>query len=169
MPDVRKLILNCWRAAIIGAACAAVLAGAASPAQAGAQAGANDGFCDVAVEDGGVSHRFRAELAITPADRAQGLQGRTVLGVREGMLFDFHQPQSVAMWMKNTPIPLDMLFIDTGGEVVAIAERTVPYSLDIIASPGPVRAVLEVRGGTAERLGLEPGTRVTSPCLETLP
>lgn len=122
-------------------------------------------LCDVVVAGAGGQHHFRVELANTPEQRMQGLQGRHALADNGGMLFDFGAPQWVAMWMKDTPLPLDMLFIDGTGRVVAIAERTVPFSLATIAAPAPVRAVLEVAGGSAARLGLNPGDIVTSPCL----
>ena len=75
------------------------------------------------------------------------------------MLFDFQTPQPVAFWMKNTPLPLDMLFIDATGTVVRIAADTVPFSETPVPSEQPIRAVLEVNAGTAERLGIEPGAK----------
>jgi uncharacterized membrane protein (UPF0127 family) len=80
-----------------------------------------------------------------------------------GMLFDFKADAPVAMWMRNTLIPLDMLFITRDGRIANIAERTVPYSETSIPSKGPVRAVLEVNGGTAARLKIRPGDRVDHP------
>jgi len=76
------------------------------------------------------------------------------------MLFDFKRVQPVAMWMKNTLIPLDMLFIDGAGRVVNVAENTVPLSLATIPSAAPVRAVLEINAGSARRLGIRPGDQV---------
>jgi hypothetical protein len=78
------------------------------------------------------------------------------------MLFDFGHDQDVSMWMKNTYIPLDMLFIQSDGRISHIAENTEPLSERIISSGGPVRAVLEVIGGTARKLGIAPGDRVAS-------
>lgn len=106
---------------------------------------------------------FTVEMALTPAQRGQGLQYRPALAADAGMLFDFGETAPVAMWMLNTPIPLDMLFIDAAGWVVRVAERTTPYSLDVIESGQPVRAVLEVAGGTAERLAIRKGSRVLHP------
>ncbi len=158
-----------WQAGQWPLGFAALLAGATVLPPAHAQPPAGPAHCDVLIETVGGAHRFRAELAATPEQRAEGLQGRTRLADDAGMLFDFGTPQAVAMWMKNTPISLDMLFIAGDGRVAAIAERTVPYSLDTIAAPAPVRAVLEVRGGTAQRIGLKAGARLTSPCLVNAP
>lgn len=106
---------------------------------------------------------FAVEMAVTPEQRSQGLQYRQVLAANAGMLFDFGETAPVAMWMLNTPIPLDMLFIDAAGWVVRVAERTTPYSLDVIESGQPVRAVLEIAGGTAERLAVRKGSRILHP------
>lgn len=106
-------------------------------------------------------HKFKVELAVTPDQQAQGLMYRRELAADAGMLFDYGADQAgVAMWMKNTFIPLDMLFIRASGEILNIAERTVPKSLATVAAAGPVRAVLEVNGGTASRLGIRPGDKV---------
>lgn len=106
---------------------------------------------------------FTVEVADTPAARQQGLQGRRGLAENAGMLFDFGTPQPVAMWMLNTYIPLDMMFLDDGGRVVAIAKNTVPLSLDRIGIEDPVRAVLEVQAGVADRLNVRTGDRVCHP------
>ena len=105
-------------------------------------------------------HGFAVELAETWPQRVQGLQGRRQLAPDRGMLFDFGQAMAVTMWMKNTLIPLDMLFIDTGGHIVTIARDTRPLSLEMISSGGPVRAVLELNAGTARRIGARSGDRV---------
>ncbi len=81
------------------------------------------------------------------------------------MLFVYDQPGSLSMWMLNTLIPLDMIFIGANGRIVNIAERTRPKSLDVIPSAGPALAVLEVLGGTSARLGLRPGDRILHPLL----
>ncbi len=111
-------------------------------------------------------HRFRIELALEPAQRERGLQHRPFLAEDAGMLFVFDQPGTVNMWMLNTLIPLDMIFIAADGRIVNIAERTRPKSLDVIPSAGPALAVLEVLGGTSARLGIRPGDRVIHPLLE---
>lgn len=103
---------------------------------------------------------FDVELAATPEELARGLQHRRSLPADAGMLFDFGPERIVRMWMKNTYIPLDMLFIDAGGVVADVAEGAKPQSLDIIASRVPVRAVLEVNAGTVARLGIRRGDRV---------
>ena len=109
------------------------------------------------------SHRFKVELAETPAQMTQGLMFRTSLAPDAGMLFDYKQPTAATMWMRNTLIPLDMLFVDAQGRIVNIHQRAVPQSLDIIAATAPVRAVIELNGGTAARLGIEPGDQVVHP------
>jgi hypothetical protein len=108
-------------------------------------------------------HRFKVELAETPAQMTQGLMFRTSLAPDSGMLFDYKQPTVATMWMRNTLIPLDMLFVDAQGRIVNIHQRAVPQSLDIIAAAAPVRAVIELNGGTASRLSIEPGDRVVYP------
>src|SRR5215467_8399760 len=109
------------------------------------------------------SHRFKIEVAETPAQMTQGLMFRTSLALDAGMLFDYKEPTTTTMWMRNTLIPLDMLFVDERGRIVNIHERAVPQSLDIISSTAPVRAVIELNGGTAARLGIAPGDRVVYP------
>jgi uncharacterized membrane protein (UPF0127 family) len=108
-------------------------------------------------------HVFSVELAVTDAERARGLMFRRELPEGQGMLFDFGRDQDIAMWMKNTFIPLDMVFITGGGRILRIAENTEPMSTSIIPSGGPVRAVLEVIGGTAKRYGIAAGDRVAHP------
>jgi uncharacterized membrane protein (UPF0127 family) len=108
----------------------------------------------------GKHHSFDVELAQTPQQLSQGLMFRQGMAANAGMLFDFGHPRPVSMWMKNTLIPLDMLFLDEHGNVAGIAARAVPGSEAVIRSPGPVKAVLELNGGTAARFGLKPGDRV---------
>lgn len=109
-------------------------------------------------------HEFTVEMAVTPQQRSQGLMYRRSMATDGGMLFDFgRRPTRASMWMKNTFIPLDMLFIRADGEIESIAARTVPHSLVSISSEGPVRGVLELNGGTAYRLGIKPGDRVEHP------
>lgn len=106
---------------------------------------------------------FSVELAQSPEELSRGLMNRNSLAADSGMLFNFGGDKPVAMWMKNTLIPLDMIFITHDGKVAGIAQRTVPMSEAIIASPGPVRAVLEVNGGTAERLHIAAGDHISYP------
>jgi uncharacterized membrane protein (UPF0127 family) len=114
----------------------------------------------------GQAHRFTIELAASPADRSKGLMFRESMAADHGMLFDFHAEAPVSMWMRNTVLPLDMLFIGQDGRIRKIAADTVPFSEAIISSPGPVRAVLELNAGTARRLGLAEGDRVRHPIFE---
>ena len=108
-------------------------------------------------------HVFSIELATTEEERARGLMYRQELQEEHGMLFDFEREEPVAMWMHDTYIPLDMIFIRGDGRILRIAERTQPLSDRIISSGGSVRAVLEVAGGTAKRLGIAPGDRIGHP------
>lgn len=106
---------------------------------------------------------FNIELALTPAQQSQGLMFRRKMAADAGMLF-FHQRERVAtMWMRNTILPLDMLFIATDGRVVHIVERTVPQSLTTISAGRPVRAVLELNAGTVRRLAIKSGDRLIHP------
>ena len=114
----------------------------------------------VIVTVGGARHAFVVELANDDETRTRGLMFRRALAANAGMLFDYGRPGPVAMWMRNTLIPLDMLFIAADGRIVNIAERAVPRDETPIASAGPVRAVLEVNGGTVARLGIKPGDRI---------
>ena len=123
----------------------------------------------LAIETAGGRVDFTVELAATPAQRQQGLMYRRKLARDAGMLFDYGRVQPVAMWMKNTFIPLDMLFIGEDGNIVRIAQRTVPHSLAVVASGDPVRAVLELKGGSAARFGIKPGDRVRHEIFGTAP
>ena len=108
----------------------------------------------------GTRHALRVEMAVRPEDQTIGMMFRTSMEPDEGMLFDWGQPRESAMWMRNTLIPLDMVFIAADGRIHRIAERAVPQSLATIESRGPVRATLELQGGAAERLNLRVGDRV---------
>jgi uncharacterized protein len=108
-------------------------------------------------------HRFKVEVADTPAQMTQGLMFRQSLAPDAGMLFDYKEPTAATMWMRNTFIPLDMLFVDAQGRIVNIHQRAVPQSLDVIAAAAPVRAVIELNGGTTARLGIAPGDQVVHP------
>lgn len=108
----------------------------------------------------GITHDFVVELAITPEQQRRGLMFRTNLAHDAGMLFDFKEPRIISMWMKNTLIPLDMIFVDEAGRVVFIAENTTPESTDIISSSIPVRWVLEVYGGITSKLEIGDGDQL---------
>ena len=106
---------------------------------------------------------FSVELAATDEELDRGLMYRRELPEGRGMLFDFKQDRPVGMWMKNTYISLDMLFIRSDGTIVKIAERTKPHSTKIISSGGLAKGVLEVIAGTAQKYGIRPGDRVAHP------
>ena len=110
--------------------------------------------------------KFKVELALSNPQMEQGLMFRHSLAADAGMLFDFKSPIPVTMWMKNTLIPLDMVFLDASLRVVDVHERAVPLSLDPIAAKVPARYVIELNGGTAARLGIKSGDRVTGPYFE---
>jgi len=114
-------------------------------------------------QQSGKTHRFTVELALTAEQRAQGLMFRESMAADEGMLFDFGEMRPVAMWMQNTPLPLDMLFIQPNGTISHIHKKAVPFSRTIIDSRGPVAFVLELNGGRADALGIRPGDRIVSP------
>ena len=108
-------------------------------------------------------HPFAVELAMSEEQRERGLMFRRELPEGRGMLFKFEPDQVVTMWMHNTYIPLDMIFIRGDGRILRIAENTTPQSDRIISSGGLARGVLEVIAGTARKLGLAPGDRVAHP------
>ncbi|HWB49919.1 MAG TPA: DUF192 domain-containing protein [Stellaceae bacterium] len=118
---------------------------------------------ELTVQTASGPQKFTIELALSDAQMEQGLMFRRSMPANAGMLFDFKHPTNVTMWMKNTVIPLDMLFLDERGRVIDIHERAVPYSTDMIASRLPARYVVELNGGTVARLGIKPGDQVTSP------
>ncbi len=109
----------------------------------------------------GQTHSFRVELAETPEQQAQGLMFRAEMGADEGMLFPTAQPQMRSFWMRNTVIPLDLIFVGPDRRVVNVAANATPYSEDNIVSEAPVIAVLELNGGRAAELGIGPGALVS--------
>ena len=117
----------------------------------------------------GTERALDVELAVSREQQAQGLMYRQSLAADAGMLFIYRPARPVSMWMKNTVIPLDMLFIAEDGEIVKIVERAVPFSLTTISSDGRVRAVLEINGGMINRLGIRPGDRLVHPAFEDSP
>lgn len=112
---------------------------------------------------------FNVEMALTAEQQMVGLMFRTAMADNEGMIFDWGAPRESAMWMRNTLIPLDMVFIAADGRIHRVAERTVPLSLATVESRGPVRATLELAGGAAERLNLRVGDRVLHRMFGTQP
>jgi uncharacterized protein len=107
--------------------------------------------------------KFEVELALNDAERSRGLMYREKLGPYDGMLFDFHQDAPVSFWMKNTLIPLDMVFIAGDGTIKHVHANAVPLSTEAVPSQFPVRAVLEINGGSARLLGIKPGDKVKHP------
>ena len=111
-------------------------------------------------------HVFAVEVMRTPDEKSKGLMYRRELPEGRGMLFDFSPEQQVQMWMKNTYISLDMIFIRADGRILRIAENTTPESETIIPAGGSVRGVLEVIAGTAKKFGIAPGDRVAHPLFD---
>ena len=121
----------------------------------------------ILIESGGKSHKFTVELALSQQQQMQGLMFRRQMAPDAGMLFVYRREEPNAMWMRNTFLPLDMLFIGRDGVVKKIVERAVPLSETTIRSGGPVVAVLELNAGTVSRLGLKPGDKVIAAVLGT--
>lgn len=162
---MRRGIIGLW----IGLSLATAGAGAwvAAPATAQAQGQALQKFevAPLTIDTAAGPRAFQVELALTPEQQMQGLMFRRQLAADAGMLFIYPQAQEIAMWMKNTMIPLDMLFIGADGKVLRVQERAQPLSLATISSGAPAKAVLELAGGSASRLGLKPGDKVRAPGL----
>ncbi|WP_334182543.1 DUF192 domain-containing protein [Novosphingobium sp.] len=112
------------------------------------------------VVSGGKSHVFHVEVAASEAEQAKGLMFRTAMGADEGMIFPEKAPRKAAFWMRNTVIPLDLLFIGPDHRVLNIAADAVPYDETPLPSAGPVIAVLELNAGRAAELGIAPGDKV---------
>ncbi|MFO0333535.1 MAG: DUF192 domain-containing protein [Pseudomonadota bacterium] len=120
----------------------------------------------VVVDTGGRSHAFQVWVADTEPRRAQGLMWVRELPADRGMLFVFDRPQAMSFWMKNTFVPLDLLFVAPDGRIIRIAADAKPHSLAPIDSMGVALGVLEVRAGTAQRLGIRAGHRLRHPAFE---
>ena len=114
----------------------------------------------LALVTGAAEHIIQVEITSTPEEKAMGLMFRTSLADDAGMLFPYTPPQEATMWMRNTYISLDMIFIRADGIIHRIEANTEPFSERVIASRGSVAAVLELKAGSAARLGLKPGDRV---------
>ena len=142
-------------AAIPLAACGAANDGGAATSEAGLK------IVAVVVRQGDRRYVFSAEVAASTEEQAKGLMYRRALAPDAAMLFPFPQPKFASFWMKDTLIPLDMVFVRADGTIDRIAEQTVPGNLEPVASGGEVAAVLELAGGTAERLGLDDSATVT--------
>ncbi len=110
--------------------------------------------------------RFSIELADDAAERAEGLMNRASMPQSAGMLFVYPEARDVGFWMKNTLIPLDMIFLDSAGTVARVHSNAIPGDLTPIMGGGDIKAVLEINGGLAQRLGIAPGTQVRHPAFE---
>jgi uncharacterized membrane protein (UPF0127 family) len=115
------------------------------------------------IESRGKHHAFIVEVARTPAEQQMGLMNRQTLAPDRGMIFPYEPAQPVAFWMKNTLIPLDMIFVRPDGTIGSIAADTVPLSLEPVPSGEPIAAVLEIAGGRSAELGLSAGDKVSWP------
>jgi uncharacterized membrane protein (UPF0127 family) len=147
--------LRAWRWVVV---VAAIVLGALAPS--GARAASVQPL-EIVTKNG--VQVFSVEMATTEEEKETGLMYRKELADGKGMLFDFSPEQQVSMWMKNTYISLDMIFIRADGRILRIAENTEPLSTKIIPSGGLAKGVLEVIAGTAKKYGIEPGDRVGHP------
>jgi len=145
-----------WRAGLLAVFVAALVSFASNGAQA-----ASVQPLEIVTKSG--VQVFSVEMAMTEQEKETGLMYRKELPDGKGMLFDFSPEQQVSMWMKNTYIPLDMIFIRADGRILRIAENTEPLSTKIISSGGLAKGVLEVIAGTAQKYGIAPGDRVAHP------
>lgn len=117
------------------------------------------------VQSPSAEHAFLVEVASTDQQRARGLMFREEMAKDHGMLFVFEGEGERFFWMKNTPLPLDIIYISAAGQIVSIAADTTPFSVSVIPSGKPARYVLELNAGTAKKLGIEVGDKVTSPSM----
>ncbi len=144
---------------------AALLVPGCSPGAGDATTQADAGRAIVTIESGASRHMFKVEVARTPEEQKRGLMFRTDIAADGGMLFAPYPPegggpQEASFWMRDTPMPLDIIFIRADGTIANIAENTLPFADDPVRSDGPVAAVLEINGGRAAELGISPGDRV---------
>jgi uncharacterized membrane protein (UPF0127 family) len=144
------------------AACSPAATGAAQSAQGKAAVHPVSGLdvIPLTVIHGGKRHAFTVEVARGPIEQARGLMFRTEMGADEGMVFPMNPPRMASFWMRNTVIPLDLIFVGPDGRILNIAANAVPYDENHHWSAGPVKAVLELNGGRAAQLGIVPGDRV---------
>jgi uncharacterized protein len=155
---------------LLAAALPTLLLACSAKPDAGADAANDSGDVQAAAPQGALlplvirtakgAHRFDVEVARTEAEQEQGLMFRKALDADKGMLFPMEPPRTASFWMKNTIIPLDMLFIHTDGTIAFIGANVAPYSREPVSAGVPVVAVLELRGGRAAELGIKEGDRV---------
>jgi uncharacterized membrane protein (UPF0127 family) len=142
------------------AACGSTTTAAEAPAER-SPAGLEQVRLTIASSNG--KNRFIVEVARTPEEQARGLMFRNSVPQDRGMIFPYDPPVQVSFWMKNTLVPLDIIFIGPDGKIGRIAASTVPMSLDPVPSIDPVSAVLEIAGGRAAELGIREGDKVSWP------
>jgi len=161
MAATESRTMHAVRTALAAVALALIaLAPAGLRAQGQPAASAAAGLESLVIVSGSTRHAFQVEVMRTPDQRAKGLMFRNYMPADRGMLFDFGASEPVAMWMQNTYISLDMLFIRADGTIARIAERTEPLSTRTIPSGEPVLSVLEINGGVSKQLGIKPGDKV---------
>ena len=112
------------------------------------------------ITSSGKTRSFKTEIAKTSAEQAKGMMFRTAMADNEAMLFPFNEPRVASFWMRNTVIPLDIIFVRANGTIESIAENTIPYSTDPVEAGEPVSAVLEIRGGLSAELGIVAGDQI---------
>jgi uncharacterized protein len=146
--------------ALLASGCTAANGGNAPGCNPGEARGSSEAGLDqveLCLTSAGKVRAFTVEVAATSPQQAKGLMFRTALADDRGMIFPFGDERMASFWMKNTPIPLDIIFIRADGKIENIAENTIPYSLEPVGSTAPVAAVLELRGGLTGELGIAPG------------
>ena len=165
---MKCVFLRCGAIAALSLLSGCALASTASADTAGCTAGAAQEDSEaglqqvtLCIQSKKKNHSFMVEVAATSAEQQRGLMFRTALADNRGMVFPFRQPRMASFWMKNTVIPLDIIFVRADGTIENIAEDTVPYSLDPVESTAPVAAVLELRAGLAAELGIAAGDKVS--------
>lgn len=144
------------------AACSPSSGGAAQSAQASVTVHPQSGLevVPLTVSHGSRHYSFRVEVARSALQQARGLMFRTSMAPDEGMVFPMNPPRPASFWMRNTVIPLDLIFVGSDGRILNIAAQAVPYDETPLRSAGPVKAVLEINGGRAAELGIVPGDKV---------
>ncbi len=165
----RWVVASILAAAVALSACAgATSTGAATSKNGNCAAGAPQAKSPAGLEQltlclrsAAKTHSFTVEMARTPQEQAQGLMFRTELADNAGMLFPFNEDRVASFWMKNTLIPLDIIFVGRDGRILNIAENTTPYSLEPVVSIAPAAAVLELRGGLTRQMNVKAGDKVT--------
>ncbi len=145
---------------ILVAATMLALAGCGTTSEGAAKAASESSLVALTIESQGKRHAFKVEVARTAEEQSRGLMFRERLAPDRGMIFPLNPPRYASFWMKNTLIPLDMIFVRADGTIANIAENTVPHSLTPVASDEPVAAVLEIPGGRSAELGIRPDDKV---------